>query len=1482
MNPEPPLPLPVEIPRQLRAFARARRRWAAARALGESGLALGVGLAGVAVIEGFARPGLSGRIALSATAEGLAGLWLLGRLGRAWFVRPTLPQLARDLEQAAGWAPEESIWSAVEMAGTAAPHPAPGISRWMLAQTVARAARQIAALNPSALLDRRPVWRVWRRTGAVAALLLLAALGGAAGRLRLAANPYASALALSRVQFVVTPGDCTVGEGTNLIVRLTTDRLPEAGKLTVAWADGSRESLPLNQTGTHAFQVELPGVGQSFHYQVLAAGAESPVFAAQVIAAPKLTRLSLTIQPPAYTGWTNQTIAGGSADFLAGSRLTLTATPVGSAVALAEMVPAEGAAVRLEPATNGVWQLALSPTNSLRYAVRLTGENRLVSGAGEADQTLTPTPDLPPTASLSALGAEFGLVQRDELLPLTIQAADDVGLRRVDLVLLGSSLQSTQRTLFTVPPGGAVRDFAAAPNLALADFPTQPGDELQFFVVATDLLGQTNASAPLGFTVAPPEKSAAARLAARLRTQVAALLAAGENLRGTRTAWLTAGRHWREQEAATRTDTSALILSRIAELGREVDRAGEALIGESRTNDVPEARFLYRLGTSLSAWAGGQGRVLARELGAATQAPAEAAPAQFARGDDLLALATADVTKFTHVVAVLQGALESDVLATRSQLAQARYQRVFPVLRGEAESLADALAPAGGLDATYYSGIELKGRVLDRQIQAPRLTNLAPGGRRENWSARYEGALNVPAAGDWTLACVADDGVRLLLDGDSLLPAAAWGAHAATEYRADRTLTAGWHPVVIEFYQGSSESKLEFLMARRGEPLVEVPAHRLRAKSAPEPAPVPPGARVVDAATRELLRTRLGAGLAVPAGVPSALAPVTNVVNLPKLTALVAAGAPAGAELTAQLPALPTWDTAAGRTAEGRADDLTALAGEARRLLREELERHRWEYEGSAALKPVQTALQELRTINEQLRRLPWNDHKHLAAAEQAQVELAKVWQAELARATTEAAHELFNEARRPEATLAERIGALQAAAQAADQLAPAVAKLAPVLAADRGKNSMGDEVDRRLNEINDRFRELNDAQERLNREAVAGQARAALPAARALARATPDAHTPADDPNYAAAHAAAERVAEAERVIGDYQNAAHLEALAGATPQTADAPALARELRNIANQTDRNPPSLAAAIPPPMQQAGAALAAGQTTPAAAADQLAKPRLALSLEAARLNRQGDRPAATAYELLGQDLGKVLNQPAGLDAPTLQPLTDRALALAGAKGDAARQAEIQAAQARAAQLAAEHPASPLALAKELDTLAAEAMDATRNAALEAPLHAGLEKMEGLAAPVRDWSDSAVPVEVAAGAAHDAAAGLAAAPKSWEAHQQASEILADAARQLRQNAALQDLAGHEPFPAPPADAAAEPTPGEPSLAETRTAHPEGAAGRALTQAPPRGVDQAEWARLNDRLRQGIRNSGAEHFTPEQRAAIQAYFEKLGSVK
>ncbi|MCW5864680.1 MAG: discoidin domain-containing protein [Anaerolineae bacterium] len=68
----------------------------------------------------------------------------------------------------------------------------------------------------------------------------------------------------------------------------------------------------------------------------------------------------------------------------------------------------------------------------------------------------------------------------------------------------------------------------------------------------------------------------------------------------------------------------------------------------------------------------------------------------------------------------------------------------------------------------------------------------------DNFSVRWVGRHNF-AAGTWRFIARADDGVRVWLDGTLIIDG--WRDQAPTEYRAERSLSAGLHEVKMEFYE---------------------------------------------------------------------------------------------------------------------------------------------------------------------------------------------------------------------------------------------------------------------------------------------------------------------------------------------------------------------------------------------------------------------------------------------------------------------------------------------------------------------------------------------------------------------------------------------------------------------------------------------------------------------------------------------------------
>lgn len=1467
------LTLPPIISARLHRYERARKGVRVLSGLAEVLLVFCGGLLLLALLEWLFRPQYLGRRWLSGLNYSLTAGFLIYRVFWPLGRRRSLCEIAASFERAASGHFHERVLSAVEMAA-ASRESQPGVSTWMMQRTITLAAEEIGATDGATLVTRAPAVRAWKRAGLGLPVVALACLWpGFAPRLWLALNPYAPTAALSGLQLTVLPGNCRVNQGARLEITASGPNLPEEVKALIRWDDGFHETVRMSRSDTNDFSLALSSVSQGFRYLVQAADAESVLYSVKVDAPPRLAHLQVVVQPPAYTRWTNRIVEGGSADFLAGSRLRLLLETAGEKVAEAEWISdlPQSRTFQLEGAR---YSLELQPTNALTYQVKLTGANKLLALSSQK-YTLRPLVDGPPTVRLTALGTEPGMVQRDEVLPLQASAGDDVGLKRVDLVALSRDAEADLKPLYSVGTGMPLRDFTAPCNYNLADLRLATGDEVQLQVVATDLRDQTTRSEPLSFTIGGADKALEAQLALRLKALISRLAVQMDDLQETRSSWLSIARNYRDEDANGQLPALTVLRTRLNAFGGEIAAIGSQMVAESETSSF-EARFMYRLGTTIATWGGQQREVLLSNCGAMEQARGTNIYAAFSLGRELFSRAMLDLEQFKKVVSVLEGVFETDVLATRCEGAQGRYKRGLPVLRGE-----NTIAPLGkggsGLMATFFEGMMLTGKILEQKIDNPRFDNYAPGGRRENWSARFEGEINIPEQGEWTLACIADDGVRMSVEGKPLLPRNAWAAHPATQFQADLKLAVGWHPLTIEFFQGSSESKLQFLAGKKGQPLQEVPAQWLRPPPGPAPKPDLATNAVLSAIVKNALKDRVQSSLAVPAGVPPLLAPLTNDVPNENLIRVVHDKAPLGGTLASNLQSFASWKTEDSQKAEAQADELTVLAKDAQRILREELEKYRWRYEGAAALKQIQNAIQELREINQDLRQQPWHNKSARTEQEQARIDLEKAWQRELQRATAETAHRLFETAKQKQATLAERATALNATTKIEKELQPSVEKLAGILAEDRSKDEIANRAEQQLNDISNRYRELNDMQEKINREHIAAEARQALPVARTFERAQ-RAQAGSLKERYDQLKPRVEDVLKAQRVVGNYDEAQKLSELAGNSAQEAKGKETAQLVRELATRTDRNVASLAQSIPPPMREETQELDQQKTSAQDAANALAKPRLAMSLESSRLAQNGEPKTAVAYGLLGEDLGQLIDTPKNLNVSALKPLADRAAALAGERGEEARQAEIRNALERARQMAEARPENAEALAGRLDQMSVLARQAAGEAAKRQPLAGELEATGKLAPPVPNWAESADPREIAASAAHESSEEIQAAPNEWGSYNNASQLLADAASQLRMQNAISELADANPYPMPQDTSEGEMQ--QANAAADKNGSLEGAAGTAITQPPPKGMDQAEWARLNERLRQAIRSSGIENFSEEHQAAIRAYFERLST--
>ncbi|HEX2295851.1 MAG TPA: PQQ-dependent sugar dehydrogenase [Actinomycetota bacterium] len=82
----------------------------------------------------------------------------------------------------------------------------------------------------------------------------------------------------------------------------------------------------------------------------------------------------------------------------------------------------------------------------------------------------------------------------------------------------------------------------------------------------------------------------------------------------------------------------------------------------------------------------------------------------------------------------------------------------------------------------------------------------APGLPADDFSARWTGSHEF-SGGDYTFTARADDGIRVYVDGTTVIDA--WRDQGATAYHATKTLSRGVHEVVVEYYDSGWDAVAE-------------------------------------------------------------------------------------------------------------------------------------------------------------------------------------------------------------------------------------------------------------------------------------------------------------------------------------------------------------------------------------------------------------------------------------------------------------------------------------------------------------------------------------------------------------------------------------------------------------------------------------------------------------------------------------------------
>lgn len=410
----------------------------------------------------------------------LGAVYIVARIDR----RPDDRRVARFIEERVEALPgqrpmDDCVVSAVQASAT------PGDGQGSFAALVIGAAmRRLAELGPETVV---PPIAIRRSAGfaAGAAMLLLAA--------SLASGPGLSH-AYETAQLRLFPGSISVEVGPGHMRVAAGHPVTIAARVHAGGRDLSRFSPTLRVTAGGesrvvamveaggGFEFRFESVDRTFDYVVTAGSATSRTYTVTALFPPRVQRIGIQYQYPAFSGLAPRTEQdGGDIYAPAGTRVRLS-IHADKPIAAGELALSAGTSA-LEHAGDHVLHADLLLSQDDGYRIRLTDRDGLTS-SGDSEYFIRLMDDRPPDVRILRPSADQGITPLEEVL-IEARAEDDYGVASLELVYaVGGGAPHT------VPFGrlsGGETQRTGAYLLAAEDLRVKPGDVITVYAQARDV-----------------------------------------------------------------------------------------------------------------------------------------------------------------------------------------------------------------------------------------------------------------------------------------------------------------------------------------------------------------------------------------------------------------------------------------------------------------------------------------------------------------------------------------------------------------------------------------------------------------------------------------------------------------------------------------------------------------------------------------------------------------------------------------------------------------------------------------------------------------------------------------------------------------------------------------------------------------------------------------------------------------------------------
>lgn len=309
-------------------------------------------------------------------------------------------------------------------------------------------------------------------------------------------DPYGDHPPYSATRFAVLPAGESINYGEDLKVDVeTSGRLVDEVTLVVENIDGHEVAeLPMFREEDRSFFQTIEAPRTDLKYFARIDGGRSKRYPLTINQIPRIEYASVSFKYPAYTGLSPKTRLVGDAPIRTyeGTEVTLTLTsnrPLDTGE-----LSVDGDEIAMAPRSEAN---TVSGSFILSRAGNLTASVIDVDGRHSADSialALEILPDEAPNVTVASPG-RHSLATPTVKIPIVIEASDDLGVARIELLRNHNQSNDDRERLYTAESVQTLADGVMM--LDLEALGVEPGDTLEYYATATDSKPgspQTNAS----------------------------------------------------------------------------------------------------------------------------------------------------------------------------------------------------------------------------------------------------------------------------------------------------------------------------------------------------------------------------------------------------------------------------------------------------------------------------------------------------------------------------------------------------------------------------------------------------------------------------------------------------------------------------------------------------------------------------------------------------------------------------------------------------------------------------------------------------------------------------------------------------------------------------------------------------------------------------------------------------------------------------